>query len=86
MFADTLEAFDLETATEAGFFGKRVDPTPNHAYTVEGAGAGEATPETDETAKQAAVDRAAELVAENSGTGASEAPAAAKTSSSSKSS
>lgn len=39
---------------DQGFVGQKVDPTPNHAYTVGGVTGGEPTPETDaETAEQA---------------------------------
>lgn len=38
----------FEEATEKGYWGQKVDPTPNHAYTVEGVTAGEPTPETNE--------------------------------------
>lgn len=44
------EAFD--EANEKGFFGTKVDPTPNENYTVEGVTSGKPTPETDEKAAQ----------------------------------
>lgn len=44
----------LKEANEKGYLGETLDPTPNHAYTVAGVGAGEATPETDTKAKAAA--------------------------------
>jgi len=73
--ADTLEALSAEDAAEAGFFGHLADPTPNHAYTVEGVTAGEPTPETDAGAKEAAEARRAELVTLFSGTVEEAAPA-----------
>jgi hypothetical protein len=39
---------------DKGFIGAEVDPTPNHAYTVEGVANDEPTPETDEDAYDAA--------------------------------
>lgn len=39
------EAMDEEQ--EQGFRGQKVDPTPNHAYSVDGVTSGEPTPETD---------------------------------------
>jgi hypothetical protein len=44
--ADELEAA-LDQEHEQGYFGTKVDPTPNEAYTVSGVLAGEPTPETD---------------------------------------
>lgn len=41
-----------EEEAEQGFRGVKVDPTPNHHYTVPGVLAGKPTPETDD--KQAA--------------------------------
>ncbi len=58
---DTLDALTHEDASAAGFFGARVDPTPNSAYTVAGTAAGEPTPETDADAKAAAASRTLEL-------------------------
>lgn len=54
--ADTgeVEIPALKEAQDKGFLGETLDPTPNHAYTVEGVGAGEPTPETDPKAKEAA--------------------------------
>jgi hypothetical protein len=47
------EKFD--EAAEKGYFGEKVDPTPNEAYTVEGVVAEQPTPETDpELAAEAA--------------------------------
>lgn len=37
----------VEEETDKGFRGVQVDPTDDHAYTVEGVVAGEPTPETD---------------------------------------
>jgi hypothetical protein len=42
------EQVDVET--EQGFRGVKVDPTDNHAYSVEGVTSGEPTPETDHDA------------------------------------
>jgi hypothetical protein len=84
--ADTLEAWTNEDALDAGFFGVRQDPTPNHAYTVEGVAAGEPTPETDDAAKQAALDRRGELEARFGGTGDEGTTTSAKASSKSSSS
>jgi len=83
--ADTLEAFTGEDADEAGFFGVKADPTPNHAYTLEGVAAGEATPETDDGAKQAAADRKAELADRFGGNVEEAAPAKSTTKASSSS-
>jgi hypothetical protein len=71
----TETALTLDETLEAGFFGESVDPTPNHAYTVAGVGAGEATPETDPKAKEAATARRDELAARFSDTAAAK-PAA----------
>lgn len=46
------EAFDA--AEDKGFFGKKVDPTPNENYTVAGVTSGAPTPETDVDAHDAA--------------------------------
>jgi hypothetical protein len=81
--ADKLEAWTHEDALDAGFFGARVDPTPNHAYTLEGVGAGEPTPETDAGAKQAAQEHLAKLTA---ATAAEPTPKAKSTPSSAKAS
>lgn len=40
----------VDEETEQGFRGDKVDPTPDHAYTVAGVTAGKPTPETDEKA------------------------------------
>lgn len=40
------QAFD--EAAEKGYFGVTPDPTPNENYTLQGAGSGKPTPETDE--------------------------------------
>jgi len=82
---DTLEAFTAEEAADAGFFGIKADPTPDHAYTLAGVAAGEPTPETDAGAKQAAEARKAEL-ADRFGGGSEAAPAAKSTKASSSSS
>lgn len=37
----------VDEETEQGYRGTEVDPTPNHAYTVDGVTSGEPTPETD---------------------------------------
>ena len=37
----------MDEATEQGFIGAKVDPTPNENYTVEGVTGGAPTPETD---------------------------------------
>ena len=50
------EAMDAEQ--EQGFRGTKVDPTPNHAYTVAGVTEGEPTPETDPALRAAARSRA----------------------------
>lgn len=42
----------VDKETEQGFRGVEVDPTDNHAYTVEGVTAGEPTPETDPAHKR----------------------------------
>lgn len=44
----------MDEATEKGFLGVEVDPTPNSAYTLSGVMAGEPTPETDAEAAKAA--------------------------------
>lgn len=44
----------MNEATEKGFLGDEVDPTPNSAYTLTGVLAGEPTPETDKDAAKAA--------------------------------
>jgi hypothetical protein len=46
------EAFD--EAESKGYFGKKVDPTPNENYTVAGVTSGAPTPETDPDAHEAA--------------------------------
>jgi hypothetical protein len=49
--SDDLGAAELQAtfdkAQEQGFFGVKVDPTPNEAYTLQGGPAGEGTPEGD---------------------------------------
>jgi hypothetical protein len=56
--AELQARFDEEM--EQGYAGVVADPTPNHAYTVAGVVAGEATPETDaEAAQKAAANLAA---------------------------
>lgn len=49
---------DPDEAAEAGYFGYKIDPTPNEEYTVTGSGS---TPETDASAKEAATKAHAEL-------------------------
>jgi hypothetical protein len=44
----------LEQATEDGYLGVKVDPTPDEAYTVAGVVAKKPTPETDEEAAKKA--------------------------------
>jgi hypothetical protein len=44
------ERAPLEQATEDGYLGVKVDPTPDEAYTVAGVVKGQPTPETDEKA------------------------------------
>lgn len=44
----------MDHATERGFFGVEVDPTPNEHYTVDGVTAGKPTPETDADAHDTA--------------------------------
>jgi hypothetical protein len=44
------ERAPLEQATEDGYLGVKVDPTPDEAYTVAGVTKGQPTPETDEKA------------------------------------
>lgn len=44
----------MDRATERGFFGVEVDPTPNEHYTVDGVISGKPTPETDADAHDAA--------------------------------
>lgn len=61
--SDQTEAHTYEEAQEAGFVGAVPDPTPNHAYTLEGVAAGEPTPETDEQARAKAKAHAAKLQA-----------------------
>lgn len=46
---------------EKGYHGETPDPTPNAAYTVAGVTGGAPTPETDQDAKAAAEQSAAEL-------------------------
>lgn len=46
---------------DKGFLGAKVDPTPDHAYTVEGVTAAEPTPETDEEAYEATRERRKEI-------------------------
>jgi hypothetical protein len=53
----------VDKETEQGFRGEKVDPTPDHAYTVAGVTAGAPTPETDDAAAEKA-DAAAEKVAD----------------------
>lgn len=52
--ADDLGADDVQAAfdeaEDKGYFGKKVDPTPNENYTVAGVTSGAPTPETDEGA------------------------------------
>ena len=43
-----------EEQFEQGYFGAKVDPTPDENYTVAGVTSGKATPETDEKAAQKA--------------------------------
>ena len=45
---------NVDKASEQGFYGVKVDPTPNENYTVAGVTAGKPTPETDEKAADAA--------------------------------
>ena len=47
----------VEGEQEQGFRGVEVDPTDNHAYTVEGVTSGEPTPETDPKAAEKAGSR-----------------------------
>lgn len=47
----------VDAEHEQGFRGTKVDPTPNHAYTVEGVTSGEPTPETDKGAAAEARER-----------------------------
>ena len=51
-------AAPADEQTEQGFFGERVDPTPNDNYTVAGVTSGKATPETDEKAAAKASEEA----------------------------
>jgi hypothetical protein len=44
--AEVQDAFDA--ANEKGYFGVTTDPTPNENYTLQGAGKGLPTPETDD--------------------------------------
>lgn len=48
----------VDEQTEQGFFGEKVDPTPNENYTVAGVTSGKATPETDEKAATKAASEA----------------------------
>jgi hypothetical protein len=60
------ERVPLEQATEDGYLGVKVDPTPDEAYTVAGVTKGQPTPETD--AKAAAkADEASGLGSSQSG-------------------
>lgn len=52
--------FDLDEALAQGYSGFEVDPTPNENYSLE-TPQDAPTPETDATAKRAAVERAQEL-------------------------
>lgn len=47
---------NLTEEQEEGLRGVKVDPTPNHHYTVPGVLAGKPTPETDEKAAQKAAE------------------------------
>jgi hypothetical protein len=67
---------DPEEALEKGYFGYELDPTPNSEYALGGGGK---TPETDDTAKQAAKDRRGEVEKAMFGGEASAAPAAKTT-------
>lgn len=60
----------VDKATEQGFIGFEVDPTPNENYTVAGVTAGLPTPETD--AAQAAVAREGQKEAERLAAGVAE--------------
>lgn len=46
--ANDASASPLVEATDKGYFGQRVDPAPESAYTVDGVTSGEPTPETDD--------------------------------------
>ncbi len=48
----------VDTETEQGFRGEKVDPTPDAAYSVAGVNKGAATPETDDKAAAKADDAA----------------------------
>lgn len=48
------EESPLIEASEKGFMGVKIDPTPDDHYTVEGVTAGKPTPETDHEAYEAA--------------------------------
>lgn len=50
--AEVQDKFD--EANDKGFFGNRVDPTPDENYTVAGVTKGKPTPETDDEAAAAA--------------------------------
>lgn len=54
---------ETDAATEQGFIGIEVDPTPNEHYTVQGVTSGKPTPETDAGAKAAATEHAAKVAA-----------------------
>jgi hypothetical protein len=49
---------NMDKATEQGYIGETPDPTPNEAYTVQGAASGAPTPETDPDALRANQERA----------------------------
>jgi hypothetical protein len=55
----------MDEATEKGFLGVEVDPTPNENYTVQGVTSGAPTPETDAKA----ADKAAEAQRDVAGPG-----------------
>lgn len=52
---------NMDEINEKGYFGVKVDPTPNENYTLQGAGSGAPTPETDPEQAEKARAHAAEV-------------------------
>jgi hypothetical protein len=61
-------AKQIEAEEDRGFFGREVDPTPNENYTLQ-TPPDAPVPETDDKARQAAQERAADISSEIGGGG-----------------
>lgn len=56
----------IDAVNEQGFYGQKVDPTPNENYTLAGVVAGKPTPETDAKAAASAAQAQRDIAAEAS--------------------